>query len=74
MLSLHVCLFLFGYVAIILLYMIYVDPNTTLHEDETISHKKRTINAIQCIFGKFGLHVVPHPWKPYRLCPNTQKA
>ena len=42
----------------ILLHVLYiVNPNTTLHEDEAISHKKCTINAIQCIFGRFGLQV-----------------
>ncbi len=29
------------------------NPNATLHEDEAISHKKCTINAIKCIFGRF---------------------
>ena len=32
--------------------MLYVNPNTTLHEDEAISHKKCTIDAIQSIFGR----------------------
>ncbi len=30
----------------------HVNSNTTLHEDEAISHKKCTINDIQWIFGR----------------------
>ncbi len=55
-----------------------VNPNLTLPYDEAISHKKCTINAIQCIFARFGLQVVLHPWKPWvsRVpdCPRTKSA
>ncbi len=41
------------------LHTIFVNPNTTLHEDEAISHKKCTINAIQCTFGrKYGSYSI----------------
>ncbi len=48
------------YILYVLIDIIYVNPNTTLPKDETISHKKCTIDAIKCIFGRLGLQVVPH--------------
>ena len=33
----------------------FVNPNTTLYEDEAITHKKCTINAIQCTLNRKSL-------------------